>query len=739
MCISKDVTRRRIISTLDTLADSINIKLISTRCHDAAKDSTTLVNTIFQWSSTPFRLNSNRLYLGVRLLRFWKDEGIEIDQPILDIIAANPTPSKFQAKSVCRIIIELVRSRHFSTSRYLQWLLAREHFLPSYPMDQPNPLPELKLSGSDFPQFDTLPFLVLRQLPLQGLPKHTLNLRISLLDRYGYSVWDETNRAATIREIVERNLPLVCSRGDSVPVDVDALEQLGMENRSLVAEASHFIRSAIKSRKRHQKAISKSCSQVLSASEFGFTRKFFERHEDYSMFADVMKLVADSSDLTLLQDVTSTLNWNLEVFQAIGAAEAIFWDLFARAEDATARGMTNLTFLLTLADLGERIPAPPPAQYFLRQEIRLCHPAPPIAACSPVADPDAELLEGPDTVFFEEMEMVLTSGNSIDRQALSRLFIIITTRVEKDWTHSSLSLGPLFELLHRLRQFDRQALDQLLTEWLKAVAATKLHLNLSRMVIPLVCSATMALPSVMDILVEVLPTLETNTCFYELGHQLLGLLMPTPEHHSISKYVDAKVDFRMYRWAAERDQLLRMESQSLPLLIRMVLDKKVHLHVQGECQACALVSQPSFSWLLHILIIYQPKVRKELEHYLASDTIHSSMDALIDRLLELSGPSGNEPPSNTFPTNVGLLRDDTTLQLDHRIKRLLDVVDDFNIALSRLSFIILLRQLKTRPRDDDYGRAIAMLLSATVSADDDKHEIILDLLSVLDSEHALEV
>ena len=30
-----------------------------------------------------------------------------------------------------------------------------------------------------------------------------------------------------------------------------------------------------------------------------------------------------------IQDVTSTLNWNLDVFQAIRAAEVMFWDLFA--------------------------------------------------------------------------------------------------------------------------------------------------------------------------------------------------------------------------------------------------------------------------------------------------------------------------------------------------------------------------------------------------------------------------
>ena len=740
ICTLKDMPRQKIISTLDGLTGSFDIKMVSLRCRDAAKDSTTLVNTTLEWSSTPFRLNSNRLYLGVRLLRLWKEEGIEIDQPILDLIAVDPTPPNLQARSVCRIVIELIRSRHFSISRYLQWLLAREPFLFSYATDAMDLVPQGPLSKSGITQLSELPFLLLRELPLQGLPEHTLNLRTTLLDRYGYSVRDETEKVAAIRGILSQILPGACDWNGPVVVNFNALDHVEINSRSLIADASHFIRNTIVARKQHQRTLPGSRSQLLSVAEFEFTRRFFEKHEDFSVFADVMKIVAGSSNTKLLHDVTSTLNWQLEVFQAIGAAEAIFWDLFARAEDIIGRKAIDLPFLLTLADLSERIPSSPSSRRFLRREIELRNPAPPITACSPVADPDAELLEGSDTTFLEEMEMVFTSGNSMDRLALSRFFLLITTRVEKGWKNSYLPLRSLFDLLYRLRQFDAEALDDMLEEWLQTVVVTKFRQDLPRIVIPLVCSGTVALRSVIDIMAGYLDTLDNESYHFELGQQLLSLLMAGLEHDEAAKNDDARLELRTYRWAAERDRLLQTETKSILFLVRTVLDQKAHSQAHSECGTCALISAPSFGSLLHTIIIYQPRIRRELEEYLTSNSSHTSLDRLGNRLLELVTLHQIKAPYDTSIIHINSIRPDAPgPHVEHHVERLLDAVDDFNIAFSRLNLIILLRQLKAQPEDDSYMRVMTKLVSAIVSAGITKHELMLDFIFVLNSEHALEV
>ena len=694
------------------------------------KDSTVLVNTILEWSSTSFRLNKNRLYLGVRLLRLWKDEGIEINHSILHLIEKSSTISSPEADSICRLILELIRSRHFSTSRFLQWMLAMEPFLTSYPQDEMILAQQSESFQSHSERSTKLPILLLRNIPLQGLPQHTLNLRQTLLRRYGCSVHREIKEAVLVQEVILRTLPVAAHHDESPTKDFRALESFKMESRSVSVKASQLVRSAILARKRHQMSIRDWHSPLLDVNEFKLVRKFFEKHDEFAIFADVMKVAAKFCERTLLYDVTFALNWHLGVFQAIGVAKCIFSNLYARAENTSSQRLDELPFLLLLAEVGERLLSPQNRVQFLHHLIRQCNPLPPIAACSPVADPDTELLDGSDAIFFEEMEMVLTSGNSMDRPALSQLFSIVTTRLEKEWANNSQPLGPLFDLLNRLRKFDEEALDALLTKWLRSITAPNVCKDLPRIVVPLVCSAMTTLSSFLDLMIANIHTFGNGPESCELARQVLGLLTIKTEHADVTKYLGSKLTFQTYRWAVEKDHLLRTETPAFSFLFQTMLESGTHMQRYGPCNICAFISETSFADLMHTLIIFQPKVRNVLEDYLASDVLHEAMDQAVNHF---------HTSDASFLSNGSISSDTSVLEVASGIQRLLDKVDDFNIAFTRLSLTVFLRQLKHISGADAQVGVMVMLISVTLSSNNAKHQLMLQLLSILGSTHALEV
>ena len=727
----KDTPRQKMISTLDGLVGSYDIKTLSKLCRQVVKDSAILVNTILEWSSTSFRLDKHRLYLGVRLLRRWKDEGIEVDHSILQLIRKSSSIPRMEADSICRLVSELIRSRHFSTSKYLQWLLAIEPFLSGCPQDKITLSQQYESFQSQREQVTGLPLLLLRNIPLQGLPEHTLNFRQTLLGRHGYSVQEESKKTVLVREAVLRALPVTTHYDGAISQDFCALETSKMENRSMSAKASQLIHSAILARRQHQISICDSRSPpLLGVNEFDMMRRFFENNDEFIVFADVMKVAAKFCERTLLYDVAFTLNWHLEVFRAIGVAECIFWNLYARAENISSHRSDELPFLLLLADLSERLPSPLNKVHFLRDLIRRCNPPPPIAVCSPVADPDSELLDGSDVTFFEEMEMVLTSGNSMDKVLLSRLFSVVTARVEKEWMNYSQPLGPLFDLLNRLRQFDEETLDGLLTQWLKSVATPKACQNLPRIVVPLVCSAMTTLSSFLDLIIANMHTFSNVPDSCELARQMLSLLILSTEHVDMTKYLNTTLTYQTYRWAIEKDRLLRTETPAFSFLFRTVLGNEAHNQRYGHCNTCALISKPSFANLLHTLIIFQPKVRDVLEEHLASDMLHGAIDQVVDQFFGLNAPLlGNDSVSS----------DTLVPMIESRIKGLLDVVDDFNIAFARLHLIMLLKQLKGCSGNNEQMSVMTILISVTLSSNDAKYQLMLQLYPTLGSAHALEV
>ena len=110
---------------LDSLRDNQSFGSVASACLRATSDSDLLIRTCVEWSSSVHRYGCFRAYAAARLLRIWKRKGIDLQSPIFNFLAACSDIPGLQKREVYRLLAELVRSRHLSVSKYLQWLIAR--------------------------------------------------------------------------------------------------------------------------------------------------------------------------------------------------------------------------------------------------------------------------------------------------------------------------------------------------------------------------------------------------------------------------------------------------------------------------------------------------------------------------------------------------------------------------------------------------------------------------------------
>ena len=118
-------SRRTFITFLDTTSDWAQIVKLTDSCLAATDDSSKLVITCLEWASSSYRHGHARIYIAARILRRWSKQGIELEKPILDFLAASPNMAGLHKGNTYRLLAELIRSKHFLAGKYLQWLMAR--------------------------------------------------------------------------------------------------------------------------------------------------------------------------------------------------------------------------------------------------------------------------------------------------------------------------------------------------------------------------------------------------------------------------------------------------------------------------------------------------------------------------------------------------------------------------------------------------------------------------------------
>lgn len=266
----------------------------------------------------------------------------------------------------------------------------------------------------------------------------------------------------------------------------------------------------------------------INPEQFRSVRSVLEILEDFSVLADVIKLCCSSSDVKILTAAADTVNHHIDVFMAIGAVDDLFKSLYHRYEDTCNQKIFERLLVESLVDLGKHLPESIEEVRKLRRV--LLHPEHEfsIAACSPISDHMTEGLQSAESAFTDEVEQVLTSGTSMDKQTLKQMFKKITTWLELAWAGScQCSLISFAELLRRLRNFGSALFEELLCDWLDHLLLFKHRPNIARILPPFICTATLTLKTVLDRMVILLANAAATGHVAALGLDGLELLLVT--------------------------------------------------------------------------------------------------------------------------------------------------------------------------------------------------------------------
>lgn len=235
---------------------------------------------------------------------------------------------------------------------------------------------------------------------------------------------------------------------------------------------------------------------AITVEQLCFVRSTLECFRDFSILADVLNLASSSNDQDLLASVADTINYHFDIFSAIGAASDLFDRLTERNRTVTAGRPPNKALLVSLIDLGAHFPARSETIQQLCGQLALCEQKSAVAACSPVSDHIAEALQSAESNFHDEFEQLLTSGTSMDKQTMTRLFSTVIKRIEYAWEHSGDEYYNLGILCSRLRIFDAKHFDSLMIVWVESLLLSTSRPGLNQALLPLVSAGCLSLQAV---------------------------------------------------------------------------------------------------------------------------------------------------------------------------------------------------------------------------------------------------
>lgn len=268
----------------------------------------------------------------------------------------------------------------------------------------------------------------------------------------------------------------------------------------------------------------RSTTESMMLCQFREVRKILEELGDFSVLADVLHIVSDSADCSVLAAVCQSVSYHLGIFAAMGAHTSLFNDLYRRYENIRRSKFIDAFLLESLIDLGRCISNAGKEVKRLEQQRRLYHQNLILTACSPISETMIEAVHSAESHSAEDIEQVLASGTSMDGQTLAQLFEAIIKRMEASWTYPTSSMVSYAELLIRLRRFGRKDYDGLIHGWVGHVLRNPARPPLGEIFVPLICSACLLLQRLLELAVSALDESSQYNPRAELSVEMLEML-----------------------------------------------------------------------------------------------------------------------------------------------------------------------------------------------------------------------
>ncbi|EZF70648.1 hypothetical protein H105_07096 [Trichophyton soudanense CBS 452.61] len=481
---------QQLISLLDAPCASNGFPLLAAKCLALPLDHRTLIHTLLEWSSTPFRYGCARIYASARLLRRWRKLSIDTDAHILSFLAENSKYSARQLDNAYHLVSELVRSHSFSVGKYLEWLMARGAVR----------CPEM--SG----QYLTADVELLRHLPSSRLPEHIWNLRNTLLSRAGVSVDAEARQIRQIKtDLLQRHSDIFVGHVGTIDTEMmDGDIDWASLSWTVKSEISHWIREQVALKLRAQaqvqnqpsgNATAQEIASMIKPDQFYFLRYILERMGDFSILADVLKLLSQSSNPTVLASVTDTLNHHLPSFTAIGATMDLLQSFAITYSKLSKTEAHVQDLIVSLLDVAIVIPSEASTVAVLRRDLARYDKKSAMAASSPVSEHMADTLNPVNPTFGGMLDQLLASGNCMDDATLMRIFDLLIQKLETGKADISITSSEAARYLAQLRLFNPKTFDGLMIKRVIGMIHTSPRPKLSHFLPPLIGVGCITLPA----------------------------------------------------------------------------------------------------------------------------------------------------------------------------------------------------------------------------------------------------
>lgn len=498
----------------------VRIEDLSDECMEIMSNATRLITSLLQWACSCYREGTHRIYLASRLLRRWSHLGADVYDGVMSYLGEMRWADSREPHILFRIVAELVRSKHFSAGRYLQWLIAtgsldRGLGYSSVQLTQPSNM-EMLIEM----QPNTWPLLLITEIPLSGLSEQVRNLRCTLLRGTAHSAELEGRALDLAKRNIAQAAPALFGLDISAP-DLSNVKvgnfsptvrlELGIWLRQHVAQCAQVSEQLVfpsrpnklmlmyRSVPTKDPSVAETAAiSLITPHDFHVVRSFLEQFDDLAILADVVGIALSSLDPSVLASAADTLNYQLKPFRAIGAFDPLFGRLSLRYAALRTVRFPEREMLLSLQNLARTVQPDAPVLQLLSHDLSRLEQKNSLAACSPASDSMGEFSHYTGQYYDDEIERILSSGTSMDQQMMVRVLrkicLNLQTHVAKGYPQSDNHPAWLW----RLRSFDESTFDIVVREWVVTCLMT-CQIELLEIAVPLlVGSGFMALSVFFD-------------------------------------------------------------------------------------------------------------------------------------------------------------------------------------------------------------------------------------------------
>lgn len=378
---------------LDAVDLRVNVTELAGECLSTISEHTKLVPALLRWAGTRNRSGTARIYLAARLIAHLHRTGVDTDDATLAFLAAADSAAAVESESIFAVMVEQVRQGCFSVGRYMQWLIA---------------------SGAiSSPETSKLATGLLDALPINALPQHLQNTRLSLLRRLGHSTGDCAAVDTLIAE-VDRAL-----QHNSFNIAKDTLTPHLQGSSKLALNA--WIRSKI---------LDMAKNSGINLRAFCVFRRILEQTGGIDVLQVLIDASVQTEDFVLLASVTDTVNAHALTLAIISHLPSVIDGVVERYRALRTQQPLERNFICALQDLTARLPDRVAVVKLLTNDLTVHEQQSLNAVCSPASDSLIGMHAG-SLESDQEIDSVFASGNSMDEQLMQRVFMRVMQRADR--------------------------------------------------------------------------------------------------------------------------------------------------------------------------------------------------------------------------------------------------------------------------------------------------------------------